>query len=169
MAKENIPFDLFRGRNFYEGRMVEVIDIRKCRTGKEYAAVMEKYFDDIFSVTFEDLKSLTAEELNLIPEFWLYDWLHCQWHYCPDGEPEKFIEDIHFRRKEWRMTYDIYDIYGREVHAFIREHEQFTAQEMQEALGITYEEFLAIAYWFITRGCVQFENGTYTKVKEPKR
>ena len=162
MAKENIPFELFRERKFYEGRPVEVIDISKCRTGKEYAAVMEKYFDDIFSVTFEDLKSLTQEELNCIPEFWLWDWIHCQGHYSADGELEKFIKDIHLKRKEGRK---VFEAYGSKAYAFIREHESFTAQEMQEALGITYEEFLAIAYWLITRGKVSYEENLYTVLK----
>lgn len=166
MGKENIPFELFRERKFYEGRPVEVIDIRKCKSGKEYAAVMEKYFDDIFSVTLEDLKSLTAEEINSIPDFWLYDWLHCQGHYSAEGEIEKFIEGIHLKRREGKR---LFTSRKQQVYSFFNGREQFTAQEMQDELRLSYEEFIQIAYWLIAFKYVQFKDGIYTRVKKSKR
>lgn len=165
MAKSDVPFRLFFEKYYPEGRLVEHINLSKTHNVQDYAKALNDYFDIMERVTLEDLQSLTEEELNCVPTPWLYDWHHCKVHYFAEGEPEKFIDGIYQKREEYKT---IYEKKRCTALRFCVRHKRFTAKKMQEKLGVSFEEFLALAYWLVTRGYVQFENGTYTTVQESK-
>ena len=163
MAKSDIPFDLFFEKYYPEGRLIEHIDLSKTSNAQEYAKAMNDYFDMMERVTLEDLQSLTEEELNCVPTSWLYDWHHCKTHYFADGEPEKFIDGVYKKREEYRK---IDEYIERKSYQFCKLHRVFTAKEMQEELGITYEEFLALEYCLILKGRLRYQDGQYFVIKE---
>ena len=154
MAKKDIPWELFWERYYPEKYFQGVIDMTNIHSNQEYADAMDAFLEPIFAVTFEDIQSLTDEELNCIPTPWLYDWLRCHM-----GEGEEFIEELREKRELYKksMQNDQY----RKVKEYMKAHTFFTSPEAQEALSLSHEEFLAIAYNLIIEGHIRYQNGQY--------
>ena len=150
MAKKDIPWDLFFERYYPE----RSLDMTKIHSGQDYAAATEAFFEPIFAVTFDDLQSLTQEELNCLPTSWLYDWCHCHM-----GEGADFIDKLRYKREQYK-TLLCCEQY-RKVRAFMKEHNTFSSCEIEAALLLSHEEFFGIAYNLIIEGLVRYREGRY--------
>lgn len=153
MAKKDINFNLF-WKYFYP------------ENNPPYARYDVDYFDDhvekfvgeIYNVTVDDLLRLTEEELNCVPSYWLYHWTWCHGDCDNKLSPNDFFHLVEAKREEYKAI-DIALL--REVQSFLKAHKQFSTQEMQQALSISYEEFLKVAYWLIVNGKVQYRDNQY--------
>lgn len=151
--KSDIPFDIFWKQYYPENH-------------PPYALVSEDYFDnhldmyvgDIHKVTLDDLLGLSEEELNCVPTYWLYHWTWCHAECDNELSPMDLFNAVNSKREKYKVI-------GigllREVHTFLKLHRQFSANEMQMILGISYEKFLKVTYWLIVNGKVQYRGNQY--------